>query len=528
MAEVVEYRVERTIEELDVLIDFEILTKEHAKEILAKREKFEYILRRRTRTKLDFLKYIRFEVNLLESIEKYKKALVAKCHAEKESDKLEDIERKILLLQAKKLNDIIYSRSAHISSLFRKLTTTFQFDRTLWLAYIEFVKKRNWNIRATSLYWRALRVFGDDEGLWLEAAKHEVERNKAYDTSRGLYLRALRHHPKSPTVWSEYFKMELKLMEVVDQRARIVFRSTKKASSNDDSTVWEEDKISTQDPSREDPTVENEPDGSDDEAMEVKPIDDDDEIIMGRLPKIVYSNASEALVSSNDYCKFVITILIHLTKSCQDSKGTIVVKRFIYEDIKKRFRERDPRIPEELAKNCENLDYLIEKMSIMEADSNRTAGTKRVKKNTQSKMDILYECYESRGIDEARAKFAELEKSIMNRSLSLYVGMIQIELWQLAHDCKSKLQLDRIRKIYDSALLKFGKTKPKLWYEYLQFEFDNAKSLDDFGRLNQIYQRAQATLIPTKVGKLMEKYTLLKDKASGVDIEYSDYSDLDD
>lgn len=392
MAEIVEYRVEKTLDEVELLVEFGIVTKDAAKQILTKREDFEYTLRRRTKSKLDFLKYIRFEINILEAIEKYKKQVIQDYEKHKKETGEEDLDRKILMLQAKKLNDIVRSRSAHICSLFRKLTTSFQFDKKLWLAYIEFAKGRKWNTRVTALYWRLLRVASDDPDIWLAAAQHEYEVNKAYNSARGLFVRAMRHHPNSRKIYSAYLKMETDL-------------------------------------------------------------------------------------------------------------GT--------EDLDSLKKLADKMGPED-----------EQSLQPARLDSNKHSQSK-------SRMNKIYECYDSKGLDETRKLFQEFEKSSQNRTLSLYVAMIQVETWQLAKD-KSAEQLGRIKSIYDKALLRFGKTKPKLWYEYIQFEHEHAKDLSDFERINQLYTRAQATLHPSKVDRVIEKYTLLQDNSSKGDIEYSDYSDLDD
>lgn len=398
MAEIVEYRVEKSLDEVELLVEFGIVTKDAAKQILAKREDFEYTLRRRTKSKLDYLKYIRFEINILEAIEKYKKQVIQDYEKHKKETGEEDIDRKILMLQAKKLNDIVRSRSAHISSLFRKLTTGFQFDKKLWLAYIDFAKSRKWNSRVTALYWRLLRVASGDVELWLAAAQHEIEINKAYNSARGLFVRALRHHPESKKVYAAYLKMETDL-------------------------------------------------GTED------------------------------------------------IESLKDLANKLVAE------------------PEDDGQEVEE-------------EQSETSVTKKPK--IKSRMDKIYECYDSRGLDEARKLFGELDKSLHERTLSLYVAMIQVETWQLAKD-KSQEQLHRIRSVYDKAILRFGKTKPKLWYEYIQFEHEHARDLSDFERINQLYTKAQATLHPSKVERVIEKYTLLQTQnSSKTDIEYSDYSDLDD
>lgn len=393
MAEVVEYRINRTLDELKVLIDFGLFDEEHAKEIIKKREIFEYNLRRRTKTKLDYLKYIRFEMNLLESIEQYKNSIL------KQTETIEDeIDRKIFKLQAKKLNEIVRARAGHVSVLYRRLVSKYQFDKRLWSAYIEFAKQRKWNSRVSALYWRLLRVSANDESLWIAAAKHEIENNQDKNTARKLFLMGVRHHRNS--------------LELISQLQEI----------------------------HKGETVEKYK-----EQLELE-------------------QSNENAISDKD------------------------------------------SVPMSVAR---------------ESEANQ-------KQPVQSKMETLYECYEANGIDKTRALYEQLERSVKSQKLSLYVGMIQVESWQLAKD-SSKEQLDRIREIYEKAISKYGQQKAKLWYEFLQFEHQHSKSLEDLDRLNTIYERAKATLVASKVDRVIEKYTMLQvNPPDRTNIEYSDYSDLED
>lgn len=373
MAEIVEYRVGKTLGEIDVLIKFGILDEAEAREIINKREEYEYSLRRRTNDKLRHLKYIKFEWNLLSSIEQYQKTISSKTDDE------------IFKLQAKKLDEIIKSRVAHINFLYRKLIMKNQFDKRLWSAYIEFAKQRRMFSRVSALYWRLLRVMNNEESLWLDAADYEITTTKDLNTARKLLVLALRHNPGSKLIKD-------KLKSICD------------------------------------------------------------------IPALAHHEEKE-----------------------------------IEEDA-----------------SC----------------ATRTQSAKAATK--KSNMDLLYECYDSKGLDETRYLYESMESHVKSQTLSLYVGMIQVETWHLSKD-KSEAQLNRIRAIYDKALLKFGKHRAKLWYEYIQFEHQFAKNLEDFERINQLYTRAQATLQPSQVERVIEKYTLMQTKSgSRVDVEYSDYSDLDD
>lgn len=524
MAEIVEYRVEKTLNELKLLVDFGLFSEEHAKEVVKKRQDFEYRLRRRQLNQLDYLKYIQFEWNLLRAIEEYRRKIIkSNQKIKKTEDNIDEIDRKLLLLQAKKLNDVIRSRSAHISSLFRKLTTKYQFDSSLWLAYIAFAKSRFWNSRVSALYWRVLRVSGHDATIWISAAQHEVETNKAYDTARGLLLRALRHHPDSYLVWAEYFKMELIYMDVLERRARIIFK-TSKSDQTAPSNPAEPEDIWAEDPLKEDE------DGKPDEDVDPKaePIPEaktkleDKTIIAGHLPRVVYEKSVVAIADPRSFIKYCIEIFKVLLEA-SESQGIINVKKFIMADLKKRHEENDERVTLDLLNLCESSDNFNKLLPRFD-----DSPVKKQKLSTKlSNMEKLYECYESKGIDDTRELFYKLENSSGSQSLSLYVGMIQVEQWQLKKD-SSDQQLTRIRAVYEKALMKYGKTKPKLWYEYLQFEHEHSNRMEDLERINQIYTRAQNTLIPCKVDRVIERYSILQAKLSDVDIEYSDYSDLDD
>lgn len=527
MAEIVEYRVQRTIDELNLLIEFKLLSSNQVKDIIAKREKFEYTLRRRNRTKLDFLKYIQFELNLLESIDKYRKSVIADYYKAKrnkdasdEEKRLEEIDRRILLLKSKKLAEIVRSRSIHISSLFRKLTTSFQFDKKLWSAYIEFAKSRKWNSRASALYWRLLRVASDDPKIWIDAADHEIETSHAYESARGLYLRALRHHPESWLVWSNYLKMELDYMNVIGQRARIVFKKIDHNNESANEADWAQEEKGLNDVVETDD--ECDVDNADDKRPQpIIPIDDNDAIVSGQLPKLVFDNASEKLQSDN-FHRFTVVVLHELYNRSEDLAVYDGIISHIYSSL-------ESRLTNDEFIQLKSQGYVNERYNEIMNEPARPV--KKLKpddnESRNSLINRLYDCYESKNIGDTRALFKQLEKSVKNQKLCLYVGMIQVENWEY-DKTKASNHIEHIRSLYERALQKFGGCKPKLWCEYMKFEYDNQRDLDSLGRISSIYNRAQSTLSPALADRVVEKFTMLKQCKSSRDMEYSDYSDIDD
>lgn len=532
MAEIVEYRVDRTLEELNLLVEFGLFTDAQAKKVVQKRQDFEYRLRRRKRTELDYLEYIKYEINMLESIDGYRKTVIKNYYKQKRTESDKDLDQRILLLQAKKLNDVVRSRSAHISSLFRKLTSSFQFNKMLWQAYIDFAISRKWNTRVTALYWRLLRVASNDQNIWIAAASHEIEVNKAYDSARSLYLRALRHHPNSSAIWFEYFKMEMKFMQVVKQRARVVFKDLDKKDETPLDDMWvgdDEDDEELRRGGEEDidesiATEEDKNKGKDTIRLE-NPINQDDLITSGHLPKKVYDEAIKLLLGTQGYRRFVVDVINYLSTQCQQSLGLESVKSHVLDSIKSSNEKSTCNEKEQDWSYCLAIRDQYEQMLGASPD-NTTLAKKR--KRSISNSAILRECFRKEGITRARHKFKELDKSVINQRLSLYVVMIRIECKELERD-KSQYQINRIRTLFDKAVLKFGKTEQKLWLKYLKFEHSLAKSLEDLIKINELYGRAQKTLEPSKVQQLIEKYTLcILHKESATQLEDSDYSDLSD
>lgn len=532
MAEIVEYRVDKTLGELNLLIEFGLLNESQAKKIVHKRQNFEYRLRRRTRTELDYLEYIKYEINMLESIDGYRRTVIKDYYKQKRNQSEEELDRRILLLQAKKLNEVVRSRSAHISSLFRKLTSSYQFNKMLWQAYIDFAISRKWNTRVTALYWRLLRIASNDQTIWIAAARHELETNSAYDSARSLYLRALRHHPISSVLWADYFKMEMRFMHTIKQRAHVVFKKVDKNDEQSSDNIWVGD-------DEDDEELQKDGEADTDEAVATKedqnektdivhlknPINEDDPITLGDLPKKVYDEAVKTLGANlQEYHRFIVCIIKFLTEECQSSPGLDSVKLHVLNSIRSANSTDEER-------GTNDWSYCVAIKTRYEESLNdcleKGSPNKRIKLPVSGRK-TLEECYRTEGLSKTRDKFKELEKSVINRTLSLYIGMIHIEEQQLEKN-KSQQQADHIRTIYEKAIGKFGNIKPKLWFKYLEFEHSIAKSLEDLVKINALYERAQRTLDPTKVQHLIEKYTLcLLHKDSATQIAHSDHSDLSD
>jgi U3 small nucleolar RNA-associated protein 6 len=72
MADTVAYHMERMLPELEDLEKRELFSKEELKEIVRQRRDFEYLLKRHSALKQDFLRYVDYETQL-ESVRKARK-----------------------------------------------------------------------------------------------------------------------------------------------------------------------------------------------------------------------------------------------------------------------------------------------------------------------------------------------------------------------------------------------------------------------------------------------------------------------
>lgn len=128
MADVVQYKLERMLNELDDLERRGLFNRREIAEIVKQRRKFEYRLKRRSPLKEDFLAYIDYEKKL---------------------DELRLLRRKAFLMQQtgknkrwkKSLSD--FAGVVRIVEIYRSATTRYKGDIELWFQYLEFCKQRS-------------------------------------------------------------------------------------------------------------------------------------------------------------------------------------------------------------------------------------------------------------------------------------------------------------------------------------------------------------------------------------------------
>ncbi|XP_068177868.1 U3 small nucleolar RNA-associated protein 6 homolog [Antennarius striatus] len=187
MAEVVQQRIEERIPELEQLERVGLFTKKEVKMIIKRVTAMEYKLHRLMINKEDFIKYIQYEINILELIKKRREHIHYQF-------KRQEIEFPII---------------NRINSVFRRATKKWKDDVQLWLSHVAFCKKWATKGQISKVFSAMLAIHPDKPALWIMAAKSELEDRCSSESARHLFLRALRFHPNNKKVYQEYFRMEL-------------------------------------------------------------------------------------------------------------------------------------------------------------------------------------------------------------------------------------------------------------------------------------------------------------------------------
>ncbi|KAE8577490.1 hypothetical protein XENTR_v10004586 [Xenopus tropicalis] len=187
MAEFVQRRIEDRIPELEQLERIGLLTGKEVRIIIKKVTSLEYKLKRRTVDKQDFLSYLQYEVHLLGLIKK----------------------RRQRIGYYFKKEEIEYVIVQRIHKAFQRATSKWQEDLQLWYSHVGFCKKWNCKHQISKIFSALLAVHSDKPTVWLMAAKWEMENNLSAESSRHIFLRALRFHTESSLIYQEYFRMEL-------------------------------------------------------------------------------------------------------------------------------------------------------------------------------------------------------------------------------------------------------------------------------------------------------------------------------
>jgi hypothetical protein len=230
MADIVQMRLEQMLPEIEDLEKKKIFNKAELTSIINKRKRFEYFLARRIPKKIDFLRYIEFELNLDALRKKRKDRIIAAAKANKkllqskgDEKTKEDIEKSEYLVNLMRVTLSDYSILRHVHNLYNRALRRFPGDVELWVQYLEWAQKSSNSKLLGKVFPRVISLHPTKDIFWVMAASWEFEKNGNALSGRTLLQRGLRINGESKKLWLEYFRLELLYLEKLRERRKILF-----------------------------------------------------------------------------------------------------------------------------------------------------------------------------------------------------------------------------------------------------------------------------------------------------------------
>jgi len=187
MADFVRHVLEDMVPELEDLENRGYFSRPEIKQIVQKRQDFEYNLRRRAALKADFLRCIDYEMAL---------------------ERLRQLRRKERAIGGPStLADHCIVRRIHF--IYERMLRKFRGDLALWSHWLAFCQRSKSSRQTSKVLTRALKLHPVCPALWTYAASWEFESNGNATAARALMQRGLRMCKEEPELWHEYFRMEL-------------------------------------------------------------------------------------------------------------------------------------------------------------------------------------------------------------------------------------------------------------------------------------------------------------------------------
>ncbi|PRQ20044.1 putative U3 small nucleolar RNA-associated protein [Rosa chinensis] len=320
MADVVQYRLERMTNELNDLEQRGIFTRREISEIVKKRTKFEYRLKRPSPLKEDYLAYIDYETQL-DSLRRLRKKSVMR--------ELQKQGLKTTKKMKKSVSD--FAGIMRIVDIYRLAVMRFKGDIELWFRYLEFCRQRR-NGRMKKVLADAIKFHPKVPGVWIYAAAWEFDHNLNVEAARAIMQNGLRVCATSEDLWIEYLRMELTFLNKLKAR---------KVALGEDEGTFAHDQISSDEKQWRDENKDLFM-SLNDEGENNERSDDENEKSMKKISKFqeqgfsilrtIYAGAVEALPSSFSLRKCFLGIL-----EATDLVNSEAIRKEILSDMKRAF-----------------------------------------------------------------------------------------------------------------------------------------------------------------------------------------------
>ncbi|XP_076900477.1 uncharacterized protein LOC143554653 [Bidens hawaiensis] len=211
MADVVQYKLERMVNELDDLERRGLFTRREISEIVKQRRKFEYRLKRPSPLKQDYLAYIDYEKSVDALRVLRKKAVMRELKSNNNKSSKENNNNKM------KQSYSDFAGVSRIVEIYRLASNRFKGDVELWFQYLEFCRLRR-NGHMKKVLAQVIRFHPKVPGVWIYAASWEFDHNLNAAAARALMQSGLRSCPNSEALWVEYLRMELTYLNKLSAR----------------------------------------------------------------------------------------------------------------------------------------------------------------------------------------------------------------------------------------------------------------------------------------------------------------------
>jgi len=234
MAEQVQAILDRMVPALRDLMERGIFSESEIKEIVRRRRDSEYLTRRLSPRKSDYLRYIEAEKNL-EKLRVLRKKMVSARQEAKDRENLSeaDPDNKQLKGNTKgSIGDASVVQNIHL--LYVRAKRKWKDDLTWHMQHAEFAKEVKSYQQLSKIYAEALQIHPRNESLWIEAASHEYFGYKTNEDNEGmsgggsiknarvLLQRGLRINADSQALWLQSFCLELHYIQKLKGRREIL------------------------------------------------------------------------------------------------------------------------------------------------------------------------------------------------------------------------------------------------------------------------------------------------------------------
>ena len=220
MADTVQRLLEDMVPELEDLQQHNLFSPTEIQQLVQQRQAHEYKLRRKNVSKLEFLRYIQYELNVTALIERRK-------------------QRSGMPPTRKLLSD--YAGMRRLSFLYERALRKFNHDVPLWKQYLEYSRRIGSHHAIGKILPRAIQLNLKEESLWILHATWELEYGNNVEGGRAVLQRALRLNENSRSLWLAFVKMEVRFVVRMLERKRALGLISSGSPKEEDKQVGEFD-----------------------------------------------------------------------------------------------------------------------------------------------------------------------------------------------------------------------------------------------------------------------------------------------